>query len=630
MERVTKQAPPLPADQPARLPALAEMPDRSVTKVTLFGGAVIVFAILLVGWLVYAVTQREAVDKLKTKDLLHLADSIAAKVDGQIRKAKETSLLMAEDPNVINWVAGGERDEALGAVVGRKLTLLTSEHGYDNSFLVSAVSNRYWGEGGTVLRTMSRSDPEDAWFYANVDNRKPIEIVLDYAIARGDTFVFVNALIGGAERALGETGVGLSLKQSAEQFQQFKYGDKSHLWLVDREGTIYLSDRYEQAGTKLNTILPGTVSDELFAGFANTQVVTYRTAQTGTIDLISRPIESADLDIVFAIPRSESVPFLHKIRTNTLLAVLASLLLIVAFYFYVSRKLADPYKRALRHNEELELKVAERTRELSLKHEQLTDGIAYAKRIQDSVLHSEDVLREAFPVYFAIRQPRDLVGGDFYWAKRVPGGTLAAVADCTGHGVPGAFMTLLAQSLLNRIAEHECQDDPARLLALLNRHLKRTLRQEARQGDTDDGLDIGLLFIGDSHVLYAGARCPLLVVRGGEAEWIEGDRKSVGYRRTPLEYEFANVQLELTDDLSLFLSTDGWYDQNGGANDYSFGRTRFAAIVAGQAASGLENCRTELLQQLREHAGSKEQRDDITVLALQPKRKQVQVGEATR
>lgn len=629
MEKVTNQAPPLPAGQPPKPPALAEMPDRSVTKVTLFGGAVIVFAVLLVGWLVYSVTQREAVDKLKTKDLLHLADSIAAKVDGQIRKAKETSLLMAEDPNVIDWVAGGERDDALGAVVKRKLAQLTSEHGYDNSFLVSAVSNRYWGESGSVLRTMSRNVPQDAWFYANIDNRKPIEVVLDYAMARGDTFVFVNALIGGAERALGETGVGLSLKQSAAQFQQFKYGDKSHLWLVDRAGTVYLSDRYDQAGMKLGAILPGDVTDKLFAGFADTQVVTYNAASLGTVDLISRPIESAELDIVFAIPRSESVPFLQTIRTNTLLAILVSLLLIVAFYFYVSRKLADPYKRALRHNEELELKVAQRTRELSLKHEQMTDGIAYAKRIQDSVLHSDDVLREAFPAFFAIRKPRDLVGGDFCWAKQVPGGTLVAVADCTGHGVPGAFMTLLAQALLNRIAEHECQGDPARLLALLNRHLKRALRQEALQGDIDDGLDIGLLYITDRHVLYAGARCPLLVVRGREAEWIEGDRKSVGYRRTPIDYEYANVQLALTDDLALFLSTDGWYDQNGGDHDYSFGKSRFAAIVAGQAENGLESCKAELLQELREYAGSKEQRDDITVLALQPKRKQVQVGEAS-
>jgi serine phosphatase RsbU (regulator of sigma subunit) len=592
--------------------------DSGSLKVTLFAGMVIVFSMLLIGTLVYFFTEKEAVNKLKTKDLDYIAESIASKIDGELWRARETSLVLANDPETVRWVEDSEKDPGQSEHELERLDQLVKKFGYSNSFIVSALTRHYWGENKKLLGAISPDNPNDAWFYKTLADNKPVTVVLDYNEERDNTFIFVNALLYGMEgKPIAVTGVGLSLEKLSDSFESYKYGANSSIWLIDGQGKIYLSDRKERDGQNIRSFLPEEAFSQILDGGANEhKVIDFTDAADTRYDLISRPITSTDWRLVVQIPRSETVGFLRTIKINTAIAIFISIISIVFFFLYVSRKLANPYKRVLQLNTELEKQVALRTKELALKNENIMDSIAYAKRIQESILPEPGQLEGRLADHFVLWKPRDIVGGDFYWFKSFPGGTMVAVGDCTGHGVPGAFMTMLTVSALNQIADSPYLDNPGQLLSELNQELKRTLHQVNREGLTDDGLDIGLCCISADRVMFAGARCSLYIHSEQGLRHIRGARKSVGYRRTPLDYEFANNSLPIGPNATFYMSTDGFIDQNGGPKDYSFGRGRFASLIEACGHLPLAEQKIRFEQELEEYMGGQTQRDDIAVFAF--------------
>ena len=186
-----------------------------------------------------------------------------------------------------------------------------------------------------------------------------------------------------------------------------------------------------------------------------------------------------------------------------------------------------------------------------------------------------------FRDYFLVWKPRDIVGGDFYWAKQWNDDEyLVAVGDCTGHGVPGALMTMLTISILNQLTETEWKKDPSLILNQLNIVMKRTLHKEFGESIIDDGVDIGLCYVKDKRILtFAGAKTSLFVKNNQGVEVIKGNKKSIGYRRTPEMYGYENRIVTLEEESIFYLTSDGYLDQNGGANDFSFGRKQFIDLI---------------------------------------------------
>jgi serine phosphatase RsbU (regulator of sigma subunit) len=591
--------------------------DSGSLKVTLFASFVIVFSMLLVGVTVYLLTEREAVNKLKTKDLPYIADSIASKIDGKIGNARETSLILANDPEIIRWIKGKDQDPELKQYALQKINLLVQQLGYTNSFIVSDISRNYWGENGKLLGTVSPNNPDDAWFFKTLTDNAPVTVVLDYNAERGDTFIFVNALMYDGGKPIAVVGVGMGLQDLSQGFAGYKYGEGSSLWLIDGQGKIYLSDQLEHNGTNIRDHLPESVAGQVVAnGGQGNQSVEFADQAGTRYDLISYPLKTAEWRLVVQVPRSATIGFLKTIQINTGIAVLIALISIVFFFFYVSRKLANPYKRALQVNEELEKLIAQRTKELAVRNENIMDSIAYAKRIQESVLPEQGLLDQLLKDYFVLWKPRDVVGGDFYWARSFSDGFMIAIGDCTGHGVPGAFMTMLAVSALNQLASEDKLDHPGQLLEELNRELKRTLHQEKRDGLTDDGLDLGLCCVVGERVIFASARCSLYIASREGLKAIKGDRRSIGYRRTSTNHRYTETEHHASQGDCIYLTTDGYPDQNGGEKDYSFGRTRFQAVI--------ERCRDLPMAEqagffegeLQGYMQSRQQRDDITVVAF--------------
>jgi hypothetical protein len=236
--------------------------------------------------------------------------------------------------------------------------------------------------------------------------------------------------------------------------------------------------------------------------------------------------------------------------------------------------------------------------------------------LQESVLPKQQQLEVLFNEHFVIWRPRDVVGGDFYWSKQLGDRKLVAVGDCTGHGVPGAFMTLLAVSALNRIADSGEVEDPAAILGRLNRLMKETLGQEETdEGTTDDGLDIGICSIETDSVIFAGAACSLHRVDDSGLQTWKGDRKSVGYRKTPGDYLYTNLTMPI-GEARYYMTTDGFFDQNGGERDYSFGKKRFAEMIVRYGNLSLAEQKASFLRELEAYMGDERQRDDITVLSF--------------
>jgi len=270
----------------------------------------------------------------------------------------------------------------------------------------------------------------------------------------------------------------------------------------------------------------------------------------------------------------------------------------------------------------LEQLVAERTLALTESNRKVMDSIAYAKLIQESMLPTPEALALHLRDHCVLFRPRDGVGGDFYALLPDAGGWLLAVGDCTGHGVPGAFMSMSAGALLSQLVAKHGAGDPALLLRELNGALKELLHQgggaELRSGTMDNGLDLGLLRVEPGRAVFAGARIPLWTLAPGETELgiLPADAQSLGYRRSRPDFAFRNQELPIQPGTLCCLFTDGILDQHGGRFNFGFGRRRLGRFLQDHRELGMTALGEALATALAAYQGGNAQRDDLTFLAF--------------
>lgn len=255
-------------------------------------------------------------------------------------------------------------------------------------------------------------------------------------------------------------------------------------------------------------------------------------------------------------------------------------------------------------------------------------SIEYASHIQRAQLEvSARELARACPDHALLWEPRDVVGGDCYFFRAHPRGLVGAVLDCTGHGVPGAFMTLIALSVLERAVEEAgaALPDPGALLGALNAGIKRALGQREGEGGSRDGSDDGLdgaAFVlpeGGRLMAWAGARLPLFVVRGERVDVLEPSRVSVGYRDTPGDARWQTQALVLPQGALVALMTDGLPDQVGGLKGIPLGRRRIAETLSACAGLPAAEAAHTLRRVLADWQREEPRRDDLTALLLSPR-----------
>jgi len=262
---------------------------------------------------------------------------------------------------------------------------------------------------------------------------------------------------------------------------------------------------------------------------------------------------------------------------------------------------------------------AERARETAeAVNRALMDSIQYAKLIQKSLLPNLDHVKTYLPNSFFLWRPRDVIGGDIYYTEAFADGFIIVIIDCTGHGVPGAFMTMIATTSLKRIIKDEGCHDPTLILKRLNFLVKTTLQQDTEHAHSDDGLEAAICWVNPQakQLIYAGAKLPLYYVAQGELQMIKGDKQSLGYKRADLAFDFTPHTISLESNHAFYLLTDGLLDQLGGEKRLPFGKKRWQKLLTSITHLDFDQQLADLLTALEAYQGDNERQDDVTVIGF--------------
>ena len=248
------------------------------------------------------------------------------------------------------------------------------------------------------------------------------------------------------------------------------------------------------------------------------------------------------------------------------------------------------------------------------------ESIQYASRIQRSVLPDPKVLDGVFADFLVIWEPKDVVGGDVYLYRKCGRGHLLILIDCTGHGVPGAFMTMIATGALDQALIEIPSGEPTAILTRINQLVKVVLGQDSKEGESDDGFECGLCLIDDTakEITYAGARFELWCVKGEEFTVIKGNKVGIGYRRTDMAYAFDNHIVPIEKGISYYMTSDGLVDQIGGEKHRAFGKRRLKGLILDYAQMNMANQGVQILRAFEEYQNKEVRRDDISMVGFKP------------
>jgi serine phosphatase RsbU (regulator of sigma subunit) len=254
------------------------------------------------------------------------------------------------------------------------------------------------------------------------------------------------------------------------------------------------------------------------------------------------------------------------------------------------------------------------------KNKSITDSINYAKRIQKAILPSPKAVRHLLPDSFVFLKPKDIVSGDFYWIDKTPGGkVLFTAVDCTGHGVPGAMVSVVGHNNLNRCLKEFHLEQPAQILDKLNDLVKETF--ENSDDEVKDGMDMALCsYDPTTHVLeYAGANNPLLVFRIGAAEGevvleLKADKQPIG--NYSFRKAFTNHRLQLQKGDCIYIFSDGYADQFGGEKGKKFKYKKLQSLLLSVRHEPMEKQEQILLDTFEVWRSQLEQVDDVLVIGL--------------
>jgi len=255
---------------------------------------------------------------------------------------------------------------------------------------------------------------------------------------------------------------------------------------------------------------------------------------------------------------------------------------------------------------------------LSEKHKQeLNDSIRYASYIQKALLPSQKEIDRFLPQNFIYYLPKDIVSGDFYWFHQLKNEIAFAAADCTGHGVPGAFMSMLGISVLNQIVLSHKNISAGNILDLLREHIMKSLNQTGASGEMQDGMDIalGIIDVSNNELQFAGAFNPLFHVRKGIITKYEGDRMPIGI--DPIEERpFKTHKINLEPEDMLYVFSDGYSDQFGGNEGKKFKIKEFRNLLCNIAELELPDQKQIIHEKFMSWKGEYHQVDDVLIMGI--------------
>ncbi|MES2397081.1 MAG: tetratricopeptide repeat protein [Bacteroidota bacterium] len=307
--------------------------------------------------------------------------------------------------------------------------------------------------------------------------------------------------------------------------------------------------------------------------------------------------------------KKDALAMADKKKVNLVL-ILISCLFILVFVFagFVFRSLGITRKQ--------KGIIEKKSKLLEEKNKDITDSIHYAKRIQDALLRDEEHTSLHLPEHFILFIPKDIVSGDFYWGAEKEGYWFFAAVDCTGHGVPGAVMSMLGISFLNDIVSSEQLPSPAEVLNRLRERVVKELRQTGEAGGSKDGMDISIARLNQktNELQWAGANNSLTLIRNGELEEIKANKQPIGYH--PENSPYTNHEIQLQKGDSIYIFSDGYADQFGGPKGKKLTHKKLKNLLIIHNYLPMKEQKELLKKRFTEWKGSLEQVDDVCVFGV--------------
>jgi len=312
---------------------------------------------------------------------------------------------------------------------------------------------------------------------------------------------------------------------------------------------------------------------------------------------------------------------LKQHRTLSYALIMGAILLLLIIIFVLRG-----YFIKKRSNKELTIKnrlINEQKKEIEAQrdlvnhqNEEITSSINYASRIQLALLPDSNKLKQILPKSFIMFLPRDIVSGDFYWIKEIGSFKVIVAADCTGHGVPGAFMSMLGISFLNEILKNNTQPKASEVLNHLRNSVKTTLNQD-KEAAQKDGMDIALCILNSEtlELQYSGAFNPLYIIRNNEMEIVKADKQPVAIYTN--EKAFTNHLFNLSSGDKFYIFSDGYADQFGGEKRKKYMSKRFREFISKNSALSMQLQKEKLIDEFMDWKNDNNQVDDVLVIGVE-------------
>jgi phosphoserine phosphatase RsbU/P len=271
-------------------------------------------------------------------------------------------------------------------------------------------------------------------------------------------------------------------------------------------------------------------------------------------------------------------------------------------------------------NEELELKnqeIIQHHNKITQQRNDIIEDIRHSKRFQKAIFPSDSYLKEMLPDHFILNLPKNIVSGDFYWVGENEAGKIIAVADCSGHGISGAFMTMVGTAFLNDILLMKSAVNANDILFQLREMVMRLLKQQGEEAEASDGMDISMIIINkkNNQIQFCGANNPMYLIRHDELITYKGDRMPIGIHLN-FNLPFTNQLIDIQKGDMIYLFTDGYADQFGGVHNKKLRYKQFQEILLDLHKKPLNEQNRELSRTLDQWRGNNEQVDDILILGF--------------
>ena len=316
--------------------------------------------------------------------------------------------------------------------------------------------------------------------------------------------------------------------------------------------------------------------------------------------------------ILSVVEDPASSTFHYMIFGSLLIFLIILLVMIQTRTLVKTRRLLKDKEQAL---EFIELQKGE----LELREKNLTDSLIYAQRIQEAMLPSETYFRKHFEDSFILFRPKNIVSGDFYWIGEKGDKVFVVAADCTGHGVPGALMSMIGLKLIEKTINEDNIETPSGILAVMNRGLEKTFSREKNIGTIiRDGMDIGLCVIDRKRkkIEYAGAFFPLYLIREDSLIEVNADKIIIGMN--PDGQSYIDHEIDLLENDIFYLFSDGYVDQFGGDENKKFMYRRFRYLLLTIHNFPVNDQKSILEENIKTWMGNNEQVDDMMVIGFRP------------